>query len=136
MRLSTNARNAVVNAIATLLAADGLQPYIEIYDTAPPANLTDSHGTLLVTCRMGNPTVAPAIDGTGRLLAIITNITSTYGTPLSYVIFTGSGVPVIDGHVRELLVSGQDGLEYAGAIQQSSEFSISSGNIVAGNTTP
>lgn len=99
MKISDNARNAAVNAVAALI--DGGSAYGNIYirTGAAPTNTTDTDsGTLLATLPMSDPAFGSAVGGTATANAITsdTNIAAT-GTAGHFRAKDSNGVTVLQG---------------------------------------
>jgi hypothetical protein len=101
MKISDNARNAAVNAVAGLINGGGSAGKIFIRTGAAPTNTTDADsGTLLSTLPMTNPAFGSAAGGTATANAITsdTNIAAT-GTAGHFRCKDSMNVTVLQGSV-------------------------------------
>lgn len=100
VRLSTAARNALANAIETLVDVDAGAGTIKIYTGSQPATAdTAASGTLLATVVLADPAFGSASSGviTGTDPASVTAVAT--GTAGWWRMADNSGDTVIDGNV-------------------------------------
>lgn len=100
VRLSTAARNALANAVSTLVDADAGAGTIKIYTGSQPASANDAAtGTLLATVTLADPAFGAASAGviTGTDPASVT--AAATGTAGWWRMADNTGDTVIDGNV-------------------------------------
>ncbi len=101
MKISTLARNAMVDAIVDMLDAGAGAATIEIRTGAAPTNTTDADsGTLLATLTCSDPAFGSASSGTATASAITsdTNVDAS-GTAAHFRAKDSNGVVILQGSV-------------------------------------
>jgi len=99
MRLVTNARNVMVNALTGLADAGSGPGVVQIRDGSLPTTPGDTGGALLVTLTLNGPGFASGSSGAASadVSPSVTGTAVASGTPTWYRVLDSTGAAVWDG---------------------------------------
>jgi hypothetical protein len=99
MRLTSNARSVMIDALVDLADAGSGPGTVQIRDGSLPATPGDSGGTLLVTLTLNDPGFASAVTGvvSADVATAVTGTAVASGTPTWYRVLDSDGTAVWDG---------------------------------------
>lgn len=99
MRLTTNARNVMINALTGLVDAGAGPATVQIRDGAIPDTPGDTGGTLLVTLTLNDPAFGSGSSGAASADAspAVTGTAVASGTPTWYRVLDSAGTAAWDG---------------------------------------